>query len=69
VGIPPDDLPRVFDRFHRGSNVIGRFAGTGLGLASARALAGTIIVESEVGKGSTFVVRLPLAPPAGGVDG
>lgn len=65
VGIPRDDLPHVFDRFHRGSNVVGRFAGTGLGLASARALVelygGAISVESEEGKGSTFVVRLPLA--------
>jgi signal transduction histidine kinase len=68
VGIPRDDLPHVFDRFHRGSNVIGRFAGTGLGLASARELVelhgGTISVESEEGKGSTFVVRLPLIPPS-----
>jgi len=70
VGIPHDDLPHVFDRFHRGANVVGRFAGTGLGLASARELVelhgGTISVESEEGKGSTFVVRLPLTPPAQG---
>ena len=68
VGIPQDDLPHVFDRFHRGANVVKRFAGTGLGLASARELVelhrGTISVESEEGKGSTFVVRLPLTPPA-----
>ena len=67
VGIPQDDLPHVFDRFLRGANVVGRFAGTGLGLASARELVelhgGTISVESEEGKGSTFVVRLPLTPP------
>jgi PAS domain S-box-containing protein len=68
VGIPPDDLPHVFDRFHRGANVVGRFAGSGLGLASARELVelhgGAISVESQDGKGSMFVVRLPLAPPA-----
>lgn len=68
VGIPRGDLPHVFERFHRGTNVIGRFAGTGLGLASARELVelhgGTISVESEEGNGSTFVVRLPLTPPA-----
>jgi PAS domain S-box-containing protein len=69
LGIPRDDLPYVFDRFHRGANVVGRFAGTGIGLASARDLVelygGTISVESEEGNGSTFVVRLPLAPPTG----
>jgi Histidine kinase-, DNA gyrase B-, and HSP90-like ATPase len=36
LGIPQDDLPYVFDRVHRGANVVGRFAGTGIGLASAR---------------------------------
>jgi PAS domain S-box-containing protein len=68
VGIPNDELPYVFERFHRGANVVGRFAGSGLGLASARELVelhgGSISVESEVGKGSTFVVRLPLNPPS-----
>jgi signal transduction histidine kinase len=68
VGIPQNDLPHIFDRFRRGANVVGRFAGTGLGLASARDLVelhgGTICVKSEEGKGSTFVVRLPLTPPA-----
>jgi PAS domain S-box-containing protein len=67
VGIPSTDLAHVFDRFHRGANVVGRFAGSGLGLASARELVelhgGTISVESEEGAGSTFVVRLPLTPP------
>jgi signal transduction histidine kinase len=67
VGIPQYDLPHIFDRFRRGANAVGRFAGTGLGLASARELVelhgGTISVESEEGKGSTFVVRLPVTPP------
>jgi Histidine kinase-, DNA gyrase B-, and HSP90-like ATPase len=51
LGIPQDDLPYVFDRFHRGANVVGRFVGTGIGLASARELVelygGRISVESE----------------------
>ena len=67
VGIPAADVAHVFDRFHRGANVVGRFAGSGLGLASARELVelhgGTISVDSEEGEGSTFVVRLPLTPP------
>jgi PAS domain S-box-containing protein len=67
VGIPRDDLPHIFDRFHRGANVIGRFHGIGLGLASARQLVelhgGTISAESEDGRGSTFIVRLPLTSP------
>ena len=64
VGIPPTDLPHVFDRFHRAGNVVGRIAGTGIGLASARQIVeqhgGTISVESELGRGSTFTVQLPL---------
>jgi signal transduction histidine kinase len=64
LGIPALDLPRVFDRFHRGANVIERVSGTGIGLASARQIVeqhgGTIAVESVEGKGSIFTVRLPL---------
>jgi signal transduction histidine kinase len=65
VGIPADDLPRVFERFHRGANVRERIVGTGVGLASAwsivQAHGGTIDVDSQEGSGSTFVVRFPLA--------
>ena len=64
VGIPAADLPHIFERFHRGANVTGRIAGTGIGLASARQIVeqhgGTVAVESELGAGSTFIVRLPL---------
>jgi signal transduction histidine kinase len=67
VGIPAADLPHIFDRFRRASNVVGRVEGTGIGLASARAIVerhgGSIAVESVEGEGSTFTVRLPLRPP------
>jgi signal transduction histidine kinase len=65
VGIPAPDLPRVFERFHRGGNVAGRIPGTGVGLATVQHIVqqhgGTITVESTEGAGATFTVRLPLA--------
>lgn len=67
VGIPPADLPRLFERYQRGRNVAGKFAGTGLGLAGARDLielhGGSLSVTSVEGVGSRFVVRLPLKRP------
>ena len=61
-GIAPADLPRVFDRFYRADAARGA-GGTGLGLAIARMIAerhgGEVTVESEVGVGSVFRVRLP----------
>jgi len=59
-GIPADELPRLFERFYRGSTLQ---PGTGLGLSIARNLVrlhgGDISVVSEVGRGSEFRVRLP----------
>jgi signal transduction histidine kinase/HD-GYP domain-containing protein (c-di-GMP phosphodiesterase class II) len=64
-GIPPEDLPRVFDRFYRVEGAgTERVAGTGLGLAIVKSVVelhnGTIRVESEVGRGTRFVFELPL---------
>ncbi|HEX8823092.1 MAG TPA: hybrid sensor histidine kinase/response regulator [Archangium sp.] len=63
LGIPKEDLPHVFDRFHRGRNVDSTISGSGVGLASAHRLVGmhggTLSVESEEGQGATFTVRLP----------
>jgi len=63
IGIPGQDQSRVFERFQRGTNVEGRFQGTGIGLAGARQIVeqhgGAITLKSQVGKGSTFTVRFP----------
>jgi signal transduction histidine kinase len=69
-GIPPAELPLVFDRFFRGTNVgEARASGSGLGLAIARSIVemhgGTIEVISSVGEGATFTVRLPRADSEG----
>lgn len=62
IGIPAKDLPRMFERFVRASNVAS-INGTGIGLASSRdivrAHGGNVTVESVEGQGSTFVVWLP----------
>jgi signal transduction histidine kinase len=65
IGIPSADLPRIFERFSRASNVDDRkFHGMGLGLYICRGIVeehgGRIWAESEIGKGSTFHVALPL---------
>jgi len=67
IGIPRDKLPRIFEKFERIDNRDTRQAGgTGIGLFLVEHLVGqhegSIKVESEIGKGSTFIVRLPLRP-------
>jgi signal transduction histidine kinase len=68
LGIPPADLPHVFERFHRGANVVGRILSTGIGLAGVDHIVaqhgGTVTVESREGVGSVFSVRLPLTERA-----
>jgi signal transduction histidine kinase len=69
VGIPAEYLPHVFDRFFR---IPGQSeeSGTGLGLAIVKEIVaahgGGVSCESEVGKGTTFRIALPLSPPAKG---
>ena len=69
AGIPSQDLPHIFERFYRVDKTRSREeGGTGLGLAIAQEIAeahgGKIEVESELNKGSTFSVTLPISPVA-----
>lgn len=62
IGIAESDLPRIFDVFYRGSNVIG-LNGFGIGLSICQRIidrhGGELLVESTLSRGSTFTVRLP----------
>ena len=66
IGIPPGEVGRIFDPFYRiDSKLTGKASGAGLGLAIVRhqvkAHSGEVYVESQVGNGSRFSVRLPVA--------
>jgi PAS domain S-box-containing protein len=66
-GVPLEEQHRLFEKFQQVSSVSGRRVGTGLGLPFCKlaieAHGGQIWVESEAGKGSTFIMRLPTAAP------
>ena len=65
IGIPESDLDRLFERYHRGSNVWG-IVGTGVGLYLVKMVVdmhgGAVTVESKEGDGARFTIRLPLKP-------
>ena len=68
LGIASGDLTHLFSAFHRSTNPDAlTIPGTGLGLAISRRIAelhgGTILVESELGEGSTFTLRIPVGVP------
>ena len=68
VGIPTDQLPRIFEKFYQVENEAQpKSVGTGLGLAISKEITeahgGTISADSRVGKGTTFRVYLPAKPP------
>jgi signal transduction histidine kinase len=65
IGIPEDQLDRIFERFYQvDQSLVRRFGGTGLGLALCKSIVevhgGSIEVRSVIGDGSTFIARLPL---------
>lgn len=69
VGIPPEQIDRIFDRFYQvETSLVRRFEGMGLGLSIVREMVelhhGQVQVQSQPGKGSAFTLILPLAQPA-----
>ncbi|MGE5503365.1 MAG: ATP-binding protein [Actinomycetota bacterium] len=69
IGVPEADLPRIFERFHRAGNARG-IPGSGIGLHMVRQIVdlhrGSVEVESQVGRGTQFTLRLPRAHVKGG---
>ncbi|HVW00675.1 MAG TPA: ATP-binding protein [Planctomycetaceae bacterium] len=73
IGVPPEEIPHLFERFHRVESAQGRtHEGSGIGLSLVQELirlhGGSIAVESEVGRGTRFTIQLPLGSahlPAG----
>ncbi len=71
-GIPPDELPHIFERFYRGAQARRHSGGVGLGLPIAaslvQAMGGEISVHSTEGQGTTFTVVLPAIPEGSGAQ-
>jgi two-component system, OmpR family, sensor kinase len=69
IGIPPADLERLFERYHRGSNVSG-IVGTGVGLHFVKMIVdrhgGRVAVESREGEGARFTIHLPISHASAG---
>lgn len=68
TGVPADELGQIFDPFYRGKRAIeNQIHGTGLGLDLVKRIVeahgGTVTVQSEFGKGTEFLLRIPAAPP------
>jgi signal transduction histidine kinase len=73
IGIAPEQIPNLFEKFNAVDDLsTTKYGGTGLGLALAqrlsRLMGGELSVESELGKGSRFTVRLPLISDLNRVD-
>ncbi|MEB3166103.1 MAG: HAMP domain-containing sensor histidine kinase [Cyanobacteriota bacterium] len=69
IGIPPEDLPNIFRRFHRAANALEQARGSGLGLSIVQllveAMGGRISVDSVLGQGSRFHLHLPAVEEPG----
>jgi len=73
IGIPPHDLPKIFDRFYQGDNQTNTMTGgTGIGLSLTKelvkAMGGEISAQSEAGQGTVFTVLLPISNQAAAGD-
>ena len=70
IGIPAEELPRIFERFWRGREAVARTSGSGIGLAIAAELArahgGELTASSEPGRGTTMTLTLPVAVTVAG---
>jgi two-component system OmpR family sensor kinase len=69
IGIKPEEIPRLFTKFHRGSDtLVYNYEGTGIGLYVTKLIIeeqkGTIRAESKLGEGTAFIIELPYSPPA-----